>query len=129
MKNKAIQIGAIFAALSVVLGAFGAHGLKKIITDPALLASWDTAATYQLFHAIGMVVVGALSTQVDNKMLRWTLNFFIIGTILFSGSIYTLVLLKGTQGISLGPAALITPLGGICFIIGWISLFLAFKKK
>ena len=129
MNKKAIQTGASIAALSVILGAFGAHGLKKIVSDPALLASWDTAATYQMFHAIAIILVAILMGHFENKNLSRAITAFVVGVILFSGSIYTLVLIKGTQNIGLGPLGIITPIGGISFILGWIFVILALKKK
>lgn len=128
MYKKGIQIGTLMAGLSVVLGAWGAHGLQKIVTDPKLIASWDTGATYQMYHALAMIVVAILMGTFTSKGLKWAFNLFLVGIILFSGSIYTLVLLKGTQDIGLAGLGIITPIGGVCFIIGWICLLLGLKK-
>ncbi|GEK56349.1 DUF423 domain-containing protein [Pseudoalteromonas espejiana] len=105
--------GSLFCMLSVMLGAFAAHGLKSRLTDYSL-GVFKTAAEYQMVHGLALIAVAVL--------IKWGINlniaggFFIAGTLLFSGSLYLLAL-SGMKW--LGP---ITPLGGLCFIIGWVVI-------
>lgn len=108
--RKLVALGAINAALAVALGAFGAHGLQELLT-PKALQTWHTGVDYHGFHALGLILIGLLSTAVP-KVLHtgwWLLG----GIVLFSGSLYLLAL----SGIKI--LGIITPLGGICFLIGW----------
>ncbi|KAH8785920.1 hypothetical protein F5883DRAFT_401877 [Diaporthe sp. PMI_573] len=107
------RIGALYGAAGVCLGAFGAHGLKSRISDPAKIASWGTAAQYQIIHSIALLVAR------DNPVAA---GFFTAGMTMFSGSIYALVL-DPARFKFLGP---VTPLGGLCLIGGWLAL--AFGK-
>ncbi|MBS1620323.1 MAG: DUF423 domain-containing protein [Bacteroidetes bacterium] len=121
--------GALFGLLSIVLGAFGAHSLKEIITDEKLLQSFQTGAQYQMYHALALLATGILYEKFPNKLLRWAGNFFISGIIMFSGSLYALAALNGNyQNVArfLGP---ITPIGGALFISGWICLLIVFVNK
>ncbi len=105
--------GSFFCMLSVMLGAFAAHGLKSRLTEYSL-GVFKTAAEYQMVHGLALIAVAIL--------IKWGINltvaggFFIAGTLLFSGSLYLLAL-SGMKW--LGP---ITPLGGLCFIIGWVVI-------
>ena len=118
-----IKLSFLFAAacggLAVVLGAFGAHGLKRKIED-RLLDTFHTAVEYQLFHALALLLTAILLQQWGKSVpLEITAWAFMAGILLFSGSLYGLVL---TDMKWLGP---VTPIGGLCFIVGWISLFYA----
>ena len=105
-----------------MLGAFGAHSLKGQIDGP-LLAAFNTAAQYQMYHALALLLVGILLQLFPaQRLLRWSGNFFVIGIILFSGSLYALAL---TQSAWFGP---ITPVGGVAFMVGWLLLALAATK-
>ncbi|KAL2161081.1 hypothetical protein VTH06DRAFT_8794 [Thermothelomyces fergusii] len=108
------KTGAVFGAAAVGLGAFGAHGLKKRISDPAKLANWSTAAQYQLVHSVALLV--ASSNPVAGGL-------FTAGMTMFSGSLYALTL-DAERFRFLGP---VTPLGGLCLIAGWLAL--AFGKR
>lgn len=110
----------IFGALSIIFGAFGAHALKKKLTLEQL-TSFETGVKYQMYHAIVLLVVGFNFNQnIGNASL-----LFIIGTILFSFSIYGLVLSDafGKKMKLLGP---VTPIGGLCLLIGWVLLLINF---
>lgn len=107
-------ISGVAGALGVALGAFGAHGLKNVVSDPALLDTWETAARYHLIHALALGLVALHPGQP-----RWAGGLFVAGTLLFSGSLYVLVL---TEQRWLGA---ITPIGGVCFIAGWLVLAFA----
>ena len=112
--------GAIFGMLAVIFGAFGAHALKKILSDDQL-KSFETGVKYQMYHAIVLLFVGS-NFSSPNQLMGWS---FISGILLFSFSIYGLVLsdAKGKKMKFLGP---ITPLGGLLLIIGWVMLLFEF---
>lgn len=108
-------LSTIFGASSVILGAFGAHGLKKRIADPARVANWSTAAQYQIIHS---AVLLTMSLTLPRNAQRIPGALFVAGMTMFSGSIYLLVL-DPQRFKALGP---VTPLGGLCLIGGWIAL-------
>jgi uncharacterized membrane protein YgdD (TMEM256/DUF423 family) len=117
--NTLFRLGCFFAALGVAAGAFGAHGLKSILA-PDMLAVYETAVRYQMYHSFGLIIVGTLAkkenTTARARLAGWC---FIVGIFLFSGSLYALTLTD------IRWFGAITPLGGIAFIAGW--LFLAFS--
>ena len=116
-------LGAIFGMLAVVFGAFGAHLLKKKLTEDQL-KSFETGVKYQMYHALVLLFVGSFFAD-PNKLMSWC---FVIGIVLFSFSIYGLVLsdAKGKKMKFLGP---ITPLGGLLLIVGWATLLIEFIKN
>lgn len=119
--------GALFAALAVVLGAFGAHALKALLPTDQLMV-FETGVRYQFYHSFALLVTGIAYSSFPAKNLKLAATFFIIGIILFSGSLYAMTLLS-ISGTSLGPLGVVTPIGGLFFIIGWILLFLGIIKK
>ncbi|KKB36473.1 DUF423 domain-containing protein [Bacillus thermotolerans] len=117
-----IIIGAISAFFSVALGAFGAHGLEGKV-EPKYLETWQTGVQYQMFHAAGLILVGLLIGQVQaSSLLNWSGWLMLIGTVIFSGSLYALTL----SGVKVLGA--ITPIGGVAFLAGWVLLVLAALK-
>lgn len=111
-----LAIAAIFLGLAVILGAFGAHALRSQVPDQSI-ATWQTGVLYQVIHAFGLVVVAFLFFHFPQaKFLLPVGVLFVLGILLFSGSLYGLVV---TNWKILGP---ITPLGGLCFIVGWFLL-------
>ncbi len=127
MKNY-IFLGSSFAAVAVILGAFGAHALKEKISLQQLQV-FETGVKYQFYHALALVIVGLMADKYSSSSLNYAAGFFAAGILLFSGSLYLLSTIdfNGLTGIKkiLGP---ITPFGGLCFILGWISLVIASKK-
>lgn len=117
MKNPTLhlRLGILFALLAVSLGAFGAHGLKDLLTERGHVATWETAVRYQMWHALALILVFGLGKSRRHKQRPYifTGNFFVVGICLFSGSLYGLSLVEAPW---LGP---ITPLGGLCLLIGW----------
>lgn len=114
-----IMLGSISALFGVALGAFGAHGLKSRVA-PEQLTIWQTGVQYHLVHAIALVLVGILcQVLAPTPLLRGAGWSFLTGTVLFSGSLYLLVL-SGVR--SMGA---ITPFGGLAFLLGWLLLALA----
>src|SRR3954452_19518345 len=115
MGRHFLGIGAISACIAVAAGAFGAHALKDLVTVDRL-AVWETAARYQMYHALGLLLVAYLAGQKTAGPARVSGWLFVAGTVLFSGSLYALTL----SGITWLGA--ITPLGGVAFIAGWLIL-------
>ncbi len=115
MTRAFIFIGALFASLAVAAGAFGAHGLEGRVT-PDRLQTFRTAVSYQMYHAIGLLVVGWAAAQGWGAVVHGAGYCFVTGILVFSGSLYVLVL---TDTSWLGA---ITPIGGVAFIVGWILL-------
>jgi uncharacterized membrane protein YgdD (TMEM256/DUF423 family) len=110
-----VVLGALFALLAVGAGAFGAHGLRARL-DPAMLAVFETAARYQMYHALALVAAGASLAVRPTLLARLAGWFFAAGIVLFSGSLYALAL-GGPN--ALGP---VTPFGGLAFMAGWACL-------
>jgi uncharacterized membrane protein YgdD (TMEM256/DUF423 family) len=116
-------IGSLFGLLAVIFGAFGAHALKKSLNDDQL-KSFETGVKYQMYHAILLLVL-SFNLNLDTSLQQYIIYCFIIGTLLFSFSIYLLVIgkSKGKSMKFLGP---VTPLGGLLLVIGWGLLFYSF---
>jgi uncharacterized membrane protein YgdD (TMEM256/DUF423 family) len=127
MHKKFLVIGSLLGALSVVLGAFAAHQLKAIVSAD-VLQIFETAVRYQMYHALALLIAGILLQQFPAKQLKWAGNFFIAGIILFSGSLYLLCFIKHQQ-IDANWVGAITPLGGLCFIAGWILLAVGIARN
>ena len=111
-----VVLGSLSAFAGVALGAFGAHGLKTRVT-PEMLTVWQTGVFYHLVHALGLLLVGILSHLMPEAVMVRNAGWAILlGMVLFSGSLYALVL----TGIK--PLGMITPFGGIAFLVGWLLL-------
>lgn len=125
MHKRFLLMAVILGALSVALGAFGAHGLKPILTNEGL-QTFETAVRYQFYHLFALALTAILLKMYPGK--EWIIagNLFITGILLFSGSLYCLCLL-GTGNFKWIGA--ITPLGGLCFIGGWLYLALGILKR
>lgn len=115
--------GALFGLLAVMAGAFGAHGLRQMVSERALEV-FQTAVTYQMYHALALVLVAVLAgLGLSRRLLGIAAGFYLAGILLFSGSLYLLVF---TGYHWLGP---VTPLGGVCFMIGWGLLVTAGLRR
>lgn len=121
MKRLFLMFGIINGFLAVALGAFGAHGLEGKLSV-SMIAIWDKAVSYQMFHTVALLVTSILFLKIKNKAIIIAGWSFLIGIILFSGSLY----LYSTTGIK--SLAMITPFGGVVFLIGWILLGVAGMK-
>lgn len=126
MNKRIILTASFFGALAVILGAFGAHALKNLI-DTYAIGIWQKGVEYQFYHTFALLYLSTFA-RYKNKLISFAFIFFVAGIILFSGSLY-LMALKDVYTSSIasyiGP---ITPIGGLCFIVGWICLFLAALK-
>ncbi len=124
MKNTDnIKLAAALGALTVAIGAFGAHGLEPTLEKMGRVDTFETAVKYQFYHTLAIFLVGILQGQFpQNKRLNISAWLFFAGIIIFSGSLYILSITRVNW---LGA---ITPFGGLAFIIGWILLFFNIKK-
>ena len=123
MNIKFLRLGAIFALLAVIFGAFGAHSLEKIVS-PDELDTFEVGVRYQFYHAFGLLVVSILSKWFKHRFLNIAGWLFVVGILFFSGSLYGLVL-DESLGLSLRWMGPITPIGGTLFILGWGALIAA----
>ena len=116
------MLGALLAGLAVALGAFGAHGLRGRL-DPSALNAFETAARYQLIHALAVVVAAERAARTTSRTATLAGSVFVAGIVLFSGSLYARAL-----G---GPEfwALLTPFGGLTFMSGWVVLAVSFRRR
>ena len=112
-----ISIGSILGMLVVILGAFGAHGLKDVLDDHGK-SIYDKAVLYHMFHSIAILVVGIIQKLLPDVELQIVGLCFLFGTIIFSGSLYVLAIC-GMKWLGM-----ITPIGGLLFILGWFLLFI-----
>jgi uncharacterized membrane protein YgdD (TMEM256/DUF423 family) len=117
MYKNMIIWAATFAALSVIFGAFGAHGLKNMVSADAL-ATFEVGVRYQMYHALAMLFIG-LSPLITRKIQKNAFILFTLGIFLFSGSIY-LLSLNAILPFDATVIGFVTPLGGTCFIVGWV---------
>jgi uncharacterized membrane protein YgdD (TMEM256/DUF423 family) len=128
MYKPALVAGIIFAGLGVILGAFGAHALKQVL-DAAQLQTFETGVRYQMYHSFALLAAGILYGHFPVKAVRLAATFFIIGILGFSGSLYALALLQMQGIVGLGGVGIITPIGGLMMIIGWLMLLAGVLKK
>ena len=112
-----LVLAGFFGLTATMLGAYGAHGLAATGIAPSLMAAFNTAVQYQFFHALALLVLGLCG--VRGKVITFAGAVFVLGILGFSGSIYAMVLL-GSKGLGL-----ITPAGGLCFMLGWAALIWA----
>ena len=121
MERFLATAGAILGALGVIAGAFGAHALRGQLA-PDLLAVWESAARYQMYHSLALFCAAWIYSRGATTCARWSGWLFIVGVVLFSGSLYALAL----TGIR--PLGAITPFGGVALIAGWISLAVGARR-
>lgn len=117
-----VALGAVNALLAVALGAFGAHGLKQHLS-PEMLTIYKTGVDYHMWHALGLILIGALGAHLPgNVLLAWAGAIMVVGILLFSGSLYIL----SVTGIRWLGA--ITPFGGAAFIVAWALVLIAMGR-
>lgn len=129
MAKFILTAASFFGALAVILGAFGAHGLKSKLDDYGL-EIFQKGVEYQYYHVAALLAIGIISMKHPGSLLQWSANFMIAGIILFSGSLYLLAT-RSILGIEtwskiLGP---VTPIGGTFLIVGWILLGVHISKS
>ena len=117
-----LLLGSVNAGLAVILGAFGAHGLKAIL-EPSALSVFQTGTQYHFYHSLALLLVGILVFHFPGRRLIWAGYLFALGIVLFCGSLYGLSIFKWRV---LGP---VTPVGGLLFILGWGLMALNFVGR
>ena len=126
MERKIVATAAAFGLTAVILGAFGAHALKKVL-DASQLQSFETGVRYQMYHAFLLLFL-SVAPGIGVKTRNWIYNLTLAGVILFSGSIYLLSTMPvtGADFKMIGP---VTPLGGLLLIAAWFLLFIDFARR
>ena len=128
MYSSTLRLGVILAALSVALGAFGAHGLQHLVASDRV-ELFEIGVRYQFYHAFALIITGMISRHFAKAPLQLAKWSFVLGIVFFSGSLYLLTVSEvfGLPTELLGP---ITPIGGVAFLIGWGSILVAtFRKR
>ena len=128
MHKLFLTLGASLAGLGVILGAFGAHGLKQMV-GPETVGTFQTGVQYQMYHAFALMIVAVLFERMPSGLLQWAGVAFLIGILLFSGSLYLLASLKAMNKVGISGIGIITPFGGLFFIAGWLLLVIAILRK
>ena len=118
MQTLFLTLGSASAAIAVAAGAFGAHALRDKV-EPRLLEVFETGARYQMYHALALLAVGLLVSRWPSGLLTTAGWLFVAGTVFFTGSLYAMTF-TGIRALGA-----VTPIGGVCFIAGWICLALA----
>lgn len=122
MQKLFLLTGSALGALTVMIGAFGAHALKSMLERTGRLETFETAVKYQFYHVLALLVLGLLMSRFDHKLLNYAGYSFITGVFIFSGSLYILCLTN------VGKWGAVTPIGGLFLIAGWVMLFLGIYK-
>ncbi len=128
MNRNFLTIAALLGALSVALGAFAAHTLRTITTTD-IVSIFETGVRYQFYHTFALFIVAFLSEKITNKYMIWAGNCFIMGIILFCGSLYALTALAIAENVHRTLVGIATPIGGIFFILGWVFLYIGITKR
>jgi uncharacterized membrane protein YgdD (TMEM256/DUF423 family) len=128
MHKGLLKLGAILGALTVILGAFAAHTIKSRVT-PDVLTVFETGVRYQMYHVFAIFLTGILYKEFPTKTMLWGGKLFLIGIIIFSGSLYLLTYVKAIAADNFLWLGAITPFGGVAFIAGWGMLFKSFLDK
>ena len=125
-QSTLLRITAVLGAVSVALGAFGAHGLERLV-GPEQLDTFQTGVRYQFYHTLGLGMLAALSGRTAKARYGTIAICWILGILLFSGSLY-LLSLREVHGLPVSFLGPITPMGGLLFIVGWVMLFFVTGK-
>lgn len=120
--------GSLILGLAVVLGAFGAHGLKKIV-PPEAVQTFQTGVQYQYYHGFALLLAGILYKDFPHSYLVNAGICFMAGMVLFSGSLYFLTMIHDTASVGLKRVGIITPFGGLLFVAGWLLLAIGIWKS
>ncbi|HEX3933746.1 MAG TPA: DUF423 domain-containing protein [Puia sp.] len=118
----------MLGALSVALGAFAAHSLRSMASADTV-AIFETGVRYQFYHTFALFIVAFLAEKVNNRWMIWAGNCFIMGVILFCGSLYALTALAIAENTHKTLVGIATPIGGMFFILGWIFLYIGITKR
>jgi uncharacterized membrane protein YgdD (TMEM256/DUF423 family) len=128
MHTGLLKLGAILGGLTVILGAFAAHTIKSRVT-PDVLTVFETGVRYQMYHVFAIFLTAVLYKEFPTKTMLWSGKLFLIGIIIFSGSLYLLTYVKAIGANNFLWLGAITPFGGVAFITGWGMLVKSFFDK
>jgi uncharacterized membrane protein YgdD (TMEM256/DUF423 family) len=126
MDRKIISTGAILGMIAIILGAFGAHALKKVLAVDAL-ATFETGVRYQMYHALFLIFIG-ITNEISQKTKKTIYNLVVLGVLFFSGSIYLLAT-NALTSFDFKVIGFVTPIGGLLLIVAWGLLFFNLLKK
>ena len=126
MGKQTLALAFLLGALAVALGAFGAHALKEMVDERAI-ETYQTGVQYHFYHVIALAITGLLLRSGTSVWYKRAGYLFITGIIIFSGSLYTMTFLKAASVDGVSWLGAITPIGGICFILGWLCLLRGVK--
>ncbi len=122
-QRQTLIAGALLGLLGVALGAFGAHALKSLLLQNGRVDTYELAVRYHFYHALALLAIGLLMEKFNTVLIRWASLCIVVGTILFSGSLYLFALSNATA------FAVVTPFGGMFLIGGWALMLIALVKK
>jgi uncharacterized membrane protein YgdD (TMEM256/DUF423 family) len=128
MHKGFLKIGAFLGALTVILGAFAAHTIKSRVTTDVLTV-FETGVRYQMYHVFAIFLAAILYKEFPTKNMVWAGKLFLVGIIIFSGSLYLLTYVKAVGADNFLWLGAVTPFGGMAFISGWGLLFKSFLGK
>ncbi|MFT3824621.1 MAG: DUF423 domain-containing protein [Chitinophagaceae bacterium] len=128
MHKGFLRAAALLGALAVILGAFGAHGLKKLV-GPDVVSTFETGVRYQFYHVFALLAVAILFEKFHHKCLKYAGIFFITGIVLFSGSLYIMTAFNAANMVGIRGIGIVTPIGGVFFIAGWLAMFWGMRKN
>ena len=124
MNKRFLKIAAFMGALTVIFGAFAAHAIKSRV-NAETLSVFETGVRYQMYHVFALFLVGIIYKEFPFKYMIWAGNLFLVGIILFSGSLYALTFFKANGNENMNWLGAVTPFGGTCFIVGWSLILLS----
>lgn len=122
MQKLFLILGSAFGGLAVMIGAFGAHALKQILEKSGRIETFETAVKYQFYHALALILLGVIMFNLKHSTFNYAGYSFIVGSLIFSGSLYLLCLTGITK------FGMVTPIGGLFLIAGWIFLLFGIIK-
>jgi len=128
MHKTFLSLGALFGGIAVALGAFGAHGLKNIVSTD-VVSVFQTGVQYQMYHTLALLVVAIVYERLPNRWIKWSGYLFAFGILFFSGSLYLITALKAEERTIPTLIGAITPVGGLLFILAWLSFLIGLFKR
>lgn len=128
MHKTFLSLGALLGTIAVSLGAFGAHGLKQVVS-PADVSVFQTGVQYQMYHTLALMLVAIVYDRLPNKWIMLAGYLFSLGVLFFSGSLYLITALKAAEKTVPVAVGVLTPLGGLLFISGWLCLLVGVFKR
>ena len=128
MHKRFLSLGALFGVIAISLGAFGAHGLTYVVS-PADVSVFQTGVQYQMYHTLALMLIGIVYDRLPNKWLVLAGYLFSLGVLFFSGSLYLITALKVSARAVPAAVGILTPVGGLLFIAGWLCFLGGLFKR